>query len=567
MRHLITSALPYINGVKHLGNLVGSMLPADVYARYLRARGHEVLAICATDEHGTPAELSAIEAGLDVEAYCTKMHEVQKQLGERFALSFDHFGRSSSAQNRELTQHFAGRLAAHGFLIERTTKQVYSLDDNRWLADRYVTGTCPHCGFDRARGDQCENCTRVLDPADLINPRSTLSGSTRLELRDSKHLFIDLPALADEVRAWVDSHQAEWPTLTTSIAHKWLDEGLQARGITRDLKWGVPVDRPGYEDKVFYVWFDAPIEYLGATKEWADLAPGQRDWRSWWYEAKDVRYTQFMAKDNVPFHTIIFPATIIGSREPWKQVDYVKGVNWLTYQGGKFSTSSHRGVFMDDALELLPADVWRYWLMANTPESSDADFTWDQFAAQINKDLVGVYGNFVNRVVRFAKSKLGEAIPEGGMPGEVEARLAAELDTRVRELGQHFDDVAFRKAMQELRAIWTAGNTYLAESAPWSAIKTDRDRAACVVRTALNLARVLAILSAPVMPTTSAKILDDLNVPADARGWPTRPMAEELAVLPAGHAYQDGGLLFGKIEDTQVAEWNARFSGQADAPT
>jgi methionyl-tRNA synthetase len=489
------------------------------------------------------------------------MHELQRELGERFALSFDHFGRSSSPQNRELTQHFAARLAEHGFLEERTTKQVYSLDDGRFLPDRYVTGTCPHCGNPGARGDQCEQCTRVLDPADLINPRSTLSGLTRLELRESKHLFIDLPALAGEVRAWIDTHQQDWPVLTTSIAYKWLNEGIQPRCITRDLKWGVPVDRPGYEDKVFYVWFDAPIEYIGATKEWADADLANRDWRSWWWQADDVRYTQFMAKDNVPFHTIIFPATLIGSREPWKQVDYVKGVNWLTFEGGKFSTSSHRGVFMDDALAILPADVWRYWLMANIPESSDADFTWDQFAATINKDLVGVFGNFVNRVVKFAHGKLGSTVPDGGEPGALEERLMAELDTRIPELTRQLEGLAFRKAMQELRAIWVAGNTYLADAAPWTAIKTDRDRAACVVRTALNLARVLAALSAPVMPTVCAKILDDLGVSADERRWPSRPAKDELAVLPAGHPYRDGGLLFGKIEDAQVAEWSARFAG------
>jgi|JI10StandDraft_1071094.scaffolds.fasta_scaffold22086_3 methionyl-tRNA synthetase len=565
MRHLITSALPYINGVKHLGNLVGSMLPADVYARYLRARGHQVLAICATDEHGTPAELSAHDAGLPVDEYCRQMHEVQRQLGERFALSFDHFGRSSSPQNRELTQHFARRLGEHGFLVERVTRQMYSPDDGRWLPDRYVTGTCPHCGSTNARGDQCESCTRVLDPADLLNPRSTLSGSTNLELRESKHLFIDLPKLADEVRAWIDSHQADWPTLTSSIAYKWLNEGVQERCITRDLKWGVPVDRPGFEDKVFYVWFDAPIEYIGATKEWSDADPANRDWRSWWWQADDVRYTQFMAKDNIPFHTIIFPSTILGSREPWKQPDFIKGVNWLTFEGGKFSTSSHRGVFMDHALELLPADVWRYWLMANTPESSDSDFTWDGFAGTINKDLVGVYGNFVNRIVKFAHSKLGPTLPDGGAPGEREAKLCADLDGRIAELGRHLDAVAFRKGLQELRAIWVEANTYLADAAPWSAIKTDRDRAAVIVRVALNLVRVLAILSAPIMPTTSAKILDDLGVPADARGWPERPMAEELTVLPAGHAFTDGGLLFGKIEDEQVAAWAARFGGGGSA--
>ena len=364
-QHLITSVLPYINGVKHLGNLVGSMLPADVFARFLRQRGEDVLYICATDEHGTPAELAAIEAGLPVADYCAQQHEIQRELGVRFALSWDHFGRSSSPENAELTQHFARVLEENGFIEERTTKQVYSPVDGRYLPDRYIIGTCPYCGYDRALGDQCENCTRVLDPTDLIEPRSAVSGSTELEIRETKHLFLRQSQLADEVRAWIDT-RTDWPVLTTSIAYKWLDEGLQDRGITRDLEWGVPVPKPGYEDKVFYVWFDAPIEYIGATKEWADAEPAaDRDWRSWWSSESDVVYTQFMAKDNVPFHTVSFPCTIIGSREPWKLADYIKGFNWLTYYGGKFSTSQGVGVFMDDAIELLPADYWRWYLIAN----------------------------------------------------------------------------------------------------------------------------------------------------------------------------------------------------------
>jgi methionyl-tRNA synthetase len=376
VRHLITSALPYINGVKHLGNLVGSMLPADVYARFLRARGDEVLYVCATDEHGTPAELAAAAAGLDVAEFCARQHAVQVDLGARFELSFDVFGRSSSPQNHELTQHFARRLDAEGFLEERVTQQIYSVPEARFLPDRYVVGTCPICGYENARGDQCENCTNVLDPTDLIEPRSAVTGTTDLEIRDSRHLFLLQSKLAPELRAWLET-KADWPVLSRSIAFKWLDEGLKDRGITRDLKWGVPVDRPGFENKVFYVWFDAPIEYISATKEWAD-ARGEPDatWRSWWFDADDVRYAEFMAKDNVPFHTIGFPSTILGSREPWKLVDYLKSFNWLTYYGGKFSTSHGVGVFMDDALDIMPADVWRYYLMANAPESSDASFTW-----------------------------------------------------------------------------------------------------------------------------------------------------------------------------------------------
>ena len=273
-RVLITSAIPYVAGVKHLGNLVGSMLPADIFARFCRARGYDTLAICATDEHGAPVELAALEEGTPVADYAAKWHAVQKELGDRFGLSWDNFGRSSSPQNHELTLHFARALWKNGLLELRTTKQAYSPTDGRFLPDRYVIGTCPHCGYDRARGDQCENCTRVLDPVDLIHPRSAVSGAQDIEIRDSTHLFLKQSQFADRLRAWIDSHKADWPQLVTSIAYKWLDEGLQDRGITRDLEWGIPVPDDiadgKLKGKVFYVWFDAPIEYIAATKEWAD---------------------------------------------------------------------------------------------------------------------------------------------------------------------------------------------------------------------------------------------------------------------------------------------------------
>src|SRR6201746_1434588 len=403
-RVLITSAIPYVAGVKHLGNLVGSMLPADICARYCRSRGYDTLAICATDEHGAPVELAALEEGMPVAEYAAKWHAVQKELGDRFWLSWDNFGRSSSPQNHELTLHFARQLWKNGFLELRTTKQAYSATDGRFLPDRYVIGTCPHCGYDRARGDQCENCPRVLDPIDLIKPRSAVSGAQDIEIRDSTHLFLKQSQFADRLRTWIDSHKADWPQLVTSIAYKWLDEGLQDRGITRDLEWGIPVpdDIAGgqLKGKVFYVWFDAPIEYIGATKEWADLNKlGDEAWRGWWYgeAAKDVTYFEFMGKDNVPFHTIIFPAMILGTGEPWKKVDRLKGFNYINYDGAKFSTSGKRGIFMDGALDILPADYWRYYLMANSPESSDTNSTWEHFAALINKDLNDVLGNFINR--------------------------------------------------------------------------------------------------------------------------------------------------------------------------
>jgi len=567
-RILITSALPYINGIKHLGNLVGSQLPADLYARYMRGRGHEVMFICATDEHGTPAELAAAKTGEAVDAYCARMHEVQADLARGFRLSFDHYGRSSSARNRALTQHFAGKLAENGFIEEHSEKQVYSIADGRFLPDRYIEGTCPNCGYERARGDQCENCTKQLDPTDLINPRSAISGSTDLEVRETKHLYLRQSLLKDEIDTWIDG-QSDWPILTTSIAKKWLHDGdgLQDRGITRDLHWGVPVKKgdaewPGMEGKVFYVWFDAPIEYIGATAEWADATgKSDKDWERWWRTdkgAEDVRYVQFMGKDNVPFHTLSFPATIMGSREPWKLVDYIKSFNYLNYDGGQFSTSQGRGVFMDQALSILPPDYWRWWLLSHAPESSDSEFTWENFQASVNKDLADVLGNFVSRITKFCRSKYGEVVPEGGETGERAAALVVELETRVRAYESHMEAMEVRKAAAELRAIWAAGNEYLQSAAPWTVVKTEPERAAAMVRLSLNLVRLYAVLSEPFIPDAAAMMLEAMGT-AD-RSWPG-DVAKALETLPAGHAFTTPDNLFRKITDEEREDWEKRFSG------
>ncbi|WP_329176679.1 methionine--tRNA ligase [Streptomyces sp. NBC_01477] len=572
-RHLITSALPYINGIKHLGNMVGSMLPADVYARYLRQRGQDVLYICATDEHGTPAELAAKEAGLPVDVFCAQAHDAQKAVYDGFALSFDHFGRSSSAQNVDITQRFARRLHENGFIEERAIRQVYSLADERFLPDRYIVGTCPHCGYDKARGDQCENCTRVLDPTDLIEPRSAISGSSALEVRETKHLFLLQSELAAEVEAWIDANSAEWPTLASSIARKWLTEGLHDRAITRDLDWGVPVPADTWpelaaEGKVFYVWFDAPIEYIGSTKEWSDSAPEgeSRDWQSWWYEADDtVRYTQFMAKDNVPFHTVMFPATQLGTREPWKKVDFVKAFNWLNYYGGKFSTSQRRGIFTDVALDLLPADYWRYFLMANAPESDDTSFTWELFAAGVNKDLADTLGNFVNRVLSFSRKRFGDDVPAGAAAGDAEARLGEQIAGLLAEYEGHMETLQFRKAAQSLRALWSAGNSYLEEKAPWMEIKTDQDGAALTLRTAMNLIHLYAVVSEPFIPSSAAAMRSAFALPADDARWVTADQARALDAVPAGTPFTVPPVLFAKISDDDLAAYVERFGGDPDA--
>ena len=597
-RILITSALPYINGIKHLGTLAGSMLPADVYARFQRSRGRETLYICATDEHGTPTELAAAETVLDPATFCAQAHQVQHDLGRQFGLSWDHFGRSSSPQNHKLTQRFAQQLWEAGFIEERVTQQVYSSADKRFLPDRYVIGTCPHCGYESARGDQCENCTRVLDPADLLHPRSAISGSTEIEIRGSKHLFLRQSLFSSKLRAWIEEKRDHWPLLVTSIALKWLDEGLQDRGITRDLEWGVPVnafewgpnpdgatpDIEGLAGKVFYVWFDAPIEYIAATWEWADAKAAEAgkgpadeaDWERWWRTpaAADVTYVEFMGKDNVPFHTVGFPCTLFGINEtlgadgkftpsnnaPWKLVDQLKGFNWLDYYGGKFSTSQNRGVFMDQALELLAPDYWRWWITANTPETSDATFTWEQFQAQVNADLADVLGNFVNRILKFTETRFDGLVPAGGEPGPLEAKLDKDVLAKLRELTENLENREFRKASASLRQLWVLGNGYLTEAAPWTALKTDPERAAVAVRTGLNLVALFAKVAEPFIPFASETIA--LSVGEAFPGqWPALDGKGTLDILPAGRAVKAPEVLFKKIEDTQVAEWRERFGG------
>ena len=447
-------------------------------------------------------------------------------------------------------------------------KQVFSIADNRFLPDRYIEGTCPNCGYDKARGDQCENCTKQLDPTDLINPRSAISGSTDLEVRETKHLYLKQRSLRDKLEAWIDS-KTDWPILTTSIAKKWLNDGdgLQDRGITRDLYWGVPVKKgdqpwPGMEGKVFYVWFDAPIEYIAATAEWADAnGKSDADWERWWRTDKgaaDVRYVQFMGKDNVPFHTLSFPATIMGSGEPWKLVDYIKSFNYLNYDGGQFSTSQGRGVFMDQALSILPADYWRWWLLSHAPENSDSEFTWENFQTAVNKDLADVLGNFVSRVTKFATSKLGDTVPAGGEFGPQETALIADLAARVRDYEALMEAMEVRKAAAELRGIWVVGNEYLQSAAPWSAIKTDPARAEAIIRLSLNLIRVYAILSRPFIPDAAAAMMG-----AMASGdwtWPDH-LSDALRTLAPGHAFTVPENLFRKITDEERAEWQQRFSG------
>ncbi len=604
-RTLITSALPYINGIKHLGNLVGSQLPADVYARFCRATGHEVMFICATDEHGTPAEIAAQNAGQDVAEYCEQMHAKQAELADWFNISFDHFGRSSSPENHRLTQHFATVLEQNGMIEMVSEKQIYSPTDGRFLPDRYIEGTCPNCGYEEARGDQCENCTKQLNPTDLLDARSKISGATNLEVRETNHLYLKQSDKKDDLDEWI-SKKTHWPLLTTSIAKKWLHDGdgLRDRGITRDLNWGVPVckiidDKPvawaGMEGKVFYVWFDAPIAYIAATEKCTKNDKNLNDdaWQTWWRTdmgADDVNYVQFMGKDNVPFHTLSFPACLMGSGEDWKQVDYIKAFNYLNFNGGQFSTSKGRGVFMDDARDTgIPSDCWRWWLMSNVPEGNDSEFTWESFQQTVNKDLSDVLGNFVSRVTKFCNSKWGAVVPDGAWHDEgEELLLSVNLSNLLKDYEHHMNNMEFRKAIKILREMWSLGNEYLQEREPWALYKTNEKEAGDVIHFALNLIVLYANLSEPFIPDTAKKIHEAMgtkpswvekdSLDADDVGmmfahfkeldemedrFPKTPHYLILPTLSAGQTFTVPENLFEKITNDQIAELSARFSGDS----
>ncbi|MBO7097422.1 MAG: methionine--tRNA ligase [Alphaproteobacteria bacterium] len=557
---LVTSALLYINGLPHLGHMIGCLLPSDVYARFMRLTGHNVLYIVGTDEHGTTSEVGALKAGMDVQSYCDMFHQKHREVYQNFNLSFDYFGRTSSEQNKEITYRIFNDLDKNGFIEEREIKQIYSVDDNMFLADRYITGTCPYCGYEKARGDQCENCTKVLEPTDLINPKSAVSGSSNLEVRTSKHLFLNLPKIEPELRQWLKSKEAFWPDIAYSIALKWLKEGLKPRCITRDLKWGFPVPKQGFEDKVFYVWFDAPIGYIGITKQWADEKPNERDWKDWWFEDKDVYYVQFMGKDNVPYHSITFPATLLGTKEGFKQVDYLKGSSYLTYEGGKFSKSENRGVFATDATKEFEADYWRYFLMSNMPESSDSCFTFDLFASVVNKDLNGVLGNFVSRVLKMTASKLGPTVPTTGEQTSFEQELLSNLKTHIDLYFKYMTALEFRKALNELRAVWVEGNNYITVTEPWTVVKENPQRAGAILNTCINLIRVFALLTFPVMPHTSEKMLAlfnlNINPNADLKDF---DLQKEMAYFKGSEPFEIGEALFERISPERIAELKTKY--------
>lgn len=570
---LITSALPYVNNVPHLGNIIGCVLSADVFARYCRLRGYNAIYICGTDEYGTATETKALEENCTPKEICDKYHAIHRDVYKWFNISFDEFGRTSSPEQTEVCQAIFKKLLENNWLSENTMQQLYCDTCSKFLADRLVEGTCPTpgCNYDSARGDQCEKCGKLLNPTELINPRCKVCKSSP-RIRDTDHLFLELPLLEAKLREYISTMSVAggWSQNAIHATNAWLKEGLRQRCITRDLKWGVPVPLEKFKEKVFYVWFDAPIGYVSITKSYTP------EWEKWWKNPENVELYQFMGKDNVPFHTVMFPSTLIGTQENWTMMKTISVTEYLNYEDGKFSKSKGIGVFGNDAKDTnIPVEVWRYYLLTNRPEVSDTLFTWADLQAKLNSELLNNLGNFINRVLSFIAKDLnsgyGSIIPDA--PGAESHLLTKTLGDKIGDyVDQYVEAMEKVKLKQGLKIAMTIsgeGNAYLQESQFWRLYREDLPSCSIVMRTAVGIVYLLACLLEPFMPSFSIEVLKQLNLPlqlslSDDKG-DIKKAKTPWTFIPVGHKIGTPVPLFKELLDTEVEIFRNRFAGsQAD---
>ncbi|MBI5229179.1 methionine--tRNA ligase [Candidatus Micrarchaeota archaeon] len=554
-RFLVTSALPYVNGVKHLGVFVGSILPADVYARYLRLRGHDIVFVCGTDEHGAPSEIAAMEEGLPIKEYCGKYFEIQRSIYERFNCSFDHFGRTSGEENHKTTQEMFLRMYERGFISEKTLKMPYCKKCNRFLSDRFIEGVCPHCAYEGARGDQCENCGRLLDPAELVAPFCNICKGKDIEFRNTKHLFLEFKKLEGKLKKWITESE-HWPQNAKNFALGWLKEGLRGRCISRDLSWGVKIPLRGYEDKVFYVWFDAPIGYISFTKEWAKGQGREGAWMDYW-RSNGCKIIHFLGKDNIAFHTVFWPAMLIASE--YTTLPYqIKSLEFLNFEGRKLSTSRKWGIFTDEALEWFPVDYWRYYLLSILPETSDADFLWGEFQSKVNEDLANTLGNLVHRCLTFIRNNFNGVLPEssGKEWKEIDTEFRSKLLEHTKKTAELFDSYRMQDALKEAISLARDANKYFNDKAPWKAMKENKRDAETTVYLTANAIYSLSILLEPFIPSTSEKVLSLLGFSRDVHKekWEN---AGKLNVEGGQRISEKIEPLFKKIEDEEINKYKA----------
>ncbi|MDY5931317.1 MAG: methionine--tRNA ligase [Candidatus Ornithospirochaeta sp.] len=543
-KRLITSALPYVNNIPHLGNLT-QVLSADVFARFCRLRGYETMYICGTDEYGTASETRALQEGVSPRELCDRYHEIHKAIYRWFNIDFDYFGRTSTPKQTEIVQSIFNEVDKRGYITERESTQLYCPNCHRFLADRYVSGTCPHCHSEGARGDQCDSCGTLLDPTELIEPKCSVCGSTP-ELRSTKHLYLDLPKALPLLRDWMDkaSQEGFWAKNAIQITNSWIRDGLQERCITRDLKWGIPVPKPGFEDKVFYVWFDAPIGYISIT------ANATENWEYWWKDPENTELFQFIGKDNIPFHTVIFPSTLLATDEKWTMLHHMSSTEYLNYEGGKFSKSRGIGIFGNDVENTgIPADVWRFYMFYNRPEKSDFTFTWKDFQEKVNKELIGNLSNLVNRTLTFVRRFYNGSLGEG----ELDEELVSSIIAKEKEITEMLERADERDAIRAVFELSDIGNRAFQAGEPWKMRTEDPEKAEKLLRTLLYLIRDLAIMIEPYMPSTGEKILSFVG--KSGSRW------DEVGAFEGAIEVGEVSLLFTKLEDKLIDELKERYSG------
>ncbi|MBA6152097.1 methionine--tRNA ligase [Gelidibacter maritimus] len=549
-RYTITAALPYTNGAIHIGHLAGVYVPADIYTRYLRLIGKDVIFICGSDEHGVPITIKAKKEGVTPQDIVDKYHGIIKTSFEDFGISFDNYSRTTAKVHHETAQEFFKTLYDKGEFIEEITEQLYDEEADQFLADRFVTGTCPKCGNEEAYGDQCEKCGSSLNATDLINPKSAISGNVPT-LKETKHWFLPLDKHEEFLREWIlKGHKKDWKSNVYGQVKSWIDDGLRPRAVTRDLDWGIPVPLKGADGKVLYVWFDAPIGYISSTKEWAERVG--KDWEPYWRD-KDTKLVHFIGKDNIVFHCIIFPA-MLKAEGSYVLPDNVPANEFLNLEGNKLSTSKNWAVWLPEYLEDFPnqQDVLRYALTANAPETKDNDFTWKDFQARNNNELVAIFGNFINRVVVLTDKYYDGVAPEPSEFSAVDQETLAAVKAYPDVIASSIERYRFREASQELINLARLGNKYLADEEPWKLVKTDEARTKTIMFVALQIASALATLSEPFLPFTADKLKHILNIHSGEAKNSWTDISSKTVILPTGHKIGKAELLFSKIEDEAI---------------
>jgi len=544
-RYNVTSALPYANGPLHIGHLAGVYVPADIYVRYLRKKGIDVVFIGGSDEHGVPITIKARQQGVTPQQIVDKYHEMIKKSFKEFGISFDIYSRTSNKIHHETASEFFKTLYEKGEFVEKTTEQYYDEKEGQFLADRYIIGTCPNCSYEKAYGDQCENCGSSLSPTELISPKSALSGNTPIR-KKTKHWYLPLDKYENWLKDWIiEGHKDDWKPNVYGQCKSWIDHGLQPRAVTRDLSWGVKVPIEGAEGKVLYVWFDAPIGYISATKEWAEQAG--RNWEPYW-KSTDTRMIHFIGKDNIVFHCIIFPS-MLKHEGSYILPDNVPAFEFLNLEGDKISTSRNWAVWLHEYLEEFPGkeDVLRYVLTTNAPETKDNDFTWKDFQARNNNELLAIFGNFVNRTLVLTDKYFGSKVPERKELRGEDKRVLEEISLYPGKIGKSLDNFRFRESLNEMMNLARMGNKYLTDSEPWKLIKTDEDRVRTILNISLQICANLAIVCEPFLPFTAKKLNGMLNI--ENKPWQE---AGKTDLLEAGHELNKAAYLFERIDDKVI---------------